>query len=90
MKINPTSFAFAGAITAAILWTVCALLVWMMPGSMMNTTGSMVHMDMNSSGWVLTPMGFIWGLVVWSIFTGVFAWLLAFIYNRLTGSTNSQ
>ncbi|HMQ04361.1 MAG TPA: DUF5676 family membrane protein [Pyrinomonadaceae bacterium] len=90
MKINPTSFAFAGAITAAILWTVCSLLVWMMPGSMMNTTGSMVHMDMNSSGWELTPMGFIWGLVVWSIFTGVFAWLLAFIYNRLTGSTNSQ
>ena len=87
MKINSLNFALASAITAAIVWTVCSLLVWMMPGPMMNTTGSMVHMDMNRLGWMLSPMGFIWGLIVWSIFAGVFAWLLATVYNLLNRNT---
>lgn len=84
MKINSLNLALASAITAAVVWVICSLLVWMMPGAMMNMTGNMVHMDMSKSGFVLTPLGFIWGLIVWSISAGIFAWLLATIYNRLT------
>lgn len=84
MKINSLNFALASAITAALLWTVCSLLVWMMPGPMMNTTGQMVHMDMSKFGWMLSPLGFFWGLIVWSLFAGIFAYLLAAIYNMLT------
>lgn len=87
MKINSLNFALASAITAAMVWLGCSFLVWMMPGAMMNTTGSMVHMDMNRIGWMLSPMGFVWGLMVWSIFAGVFAWLLATVYNLLNRST---
>jgi len=76
MKINSLNFALASAITTAIVWVICSLLVWMMPGSMMNTTGNMVHMDMSKSGWMLSPLGFFWGLIVWSLFAGIFAWLL--------------
>lgn len=83
MKINSLNFALASAITAAIVWIVCSLLVWMMPGAMMNTTGNMVHMDMSKFGWVLSPIGVFWGLIVWSLFAGIFAWLLATIYNFL-------
>jgi cell division protein FtsX len=89
MKINAFNFAAASATTAAILWLVCSLLVWTMPGAMMTTTGHMVHMDMSRFGWMLSPMGFIWGLVVWSVFAGVFAWLLAAIYNLLNGKTQA-
>jgi cell division protein FtsX len=88
MRINTINFALAGAITTAILWTICSLLVWIMPGPMMNTTGSMVHMDMKGFGWMLSPMGFFWGLIGWSLFAGIFAWLLAAIYNLLNGKTN--
>ncbi len=84
MKINSLNFALASAITAAVVWVICSLLVWMMPGAMMNLTGNMVHMDMSKSGFVLSPLGFLWGLVVWALFAGIFAWLLATIYNRLT------
>lgn len=84
MNINSLNFALAGAAAAAILWIVCSLLVWTMPGVMMEMTGSMIHMEMKGFGWMLSPMGVFWGLIVWSIFAGIFAWLLAFIYNRLT------
>lgn len=84
MKINPLNFALASTITTALLWTVCSLMVWMMPGAMMNTTGQMVHIDMSKFGWMLSLVGFFWGLIAWSIFAGIFAWLLAAIYNVLT------
>lgn len=86
MKINSLNFALASAITAAILWILCSLLVWIMPGPMMNTTGNMVHMDMSKFGWVLSPLGVFWGLIIWSLFVGIFAWLLATIYNLLNGN----
>ena len=50
----------------------------------MNMTGNMVHMDISKFGWMLSPMGILWGLIVWSLFAGIFAWLLATIYNLLT------
>lgn len=84
MKINPLNFALASAITTAVVWIICSLLVWTMPGAMMNTTGYLVHMDMSKFGWMLSPIGVLWGLVVWSLFAGIFAWLLATIYNLLT------
>ncbi|MEO8574338.1 MAG: DUF5676 family membrane protein [Pyrinomonadaceae bacterium] len=86
MKINASRFAFAGAITTAIVWVFCSLFVWTMPGPMMEVTGSMVHMDMSKFGWILSPMGFFLGLIVWSLFAGIFAWLLATIYNLVTKS----
>ncbi|CAN5272380.1 hypothetical protein BH10ACI1_BH10ACI1_23450 [soil metagenome] len=84
MKINSLNLALSSAITTAVAWVICSFMVWMMPGSMMNTTGNMVHMDLSKSGWMLSPLGFIWGLIVWSIIAGIFGWLLATIYNLLT------
>ena len=86
MKINALNLGFASAITTAIAWVICYLFVWMMPGPMMGMTGQMMHMDMGQIGWMLSPMGFIWGLVAWSIFAGIFAWLIATIYNLFTKS----
>ena len=83
MKINPLNFAPAGAITAAVVWIICSLLVWMMPGAMMNLTTNLFHMEMGKSGFVLSPLGVLWGLVGWSLFAGIFAWILATIYNLL-------
>ena len=84
MKINPLNFALASAITAAVVWIICSLLVWLMPGAMMNATGNMVHIEMGKSGFMLSPLGIIWGLVAWSLFAGIFAWILATVYNLLT------
>ena len=59
MKINSLNLALASAVTAAIVWAICSLLVWTMPGAMMNVTGNMVHMEMGKSGWILSPLGFL-------------------------------
>lgn len=84
MKINALNFALASAITAAIVWFISSLFMWMMPGMMMNTTGHMMNMNMNRAGWMFSPVGFFWGLIAWSVFAGIFAWILATIYNLLT------
>lgn len=84
MKINSLKFGLASAITAAVVWIICSLLVWTMPGAAMNMTTNLFHMEMGKSGFVLSPIGVIWGLIGWSLFAGIFAWILAAIYNVLT------
>ena len=84
MKINALNFAVGAAITAAVVWLVCSLFVWMVPGGMTSLTTNMMHMDITRTGWAISPAGVIWGLVGWSLFAGVFGWLLATIYNLLT------
>ena len=84
MKIDPLKFGVAGAITAAIVWIICSVFVWMMPGAMMNMATNLFHMEMGKSGFVLSAVGVLWGLVGWSLFAGIFAWILATIYNLLT------
>ena len=83
IKINALKFGLAGAITAAVVWIICSLLIWMMPGAMMNMTTNLFHMEMGKSGFVLSAVGVLWALVGWSLFGGIFAWLLATIYNLL-------
>ena len=84
MKIDPLKFGVAGAITAAIVWIICSVFVWMVPGGMTNITTNMMHMEMGRGGWTISPVGVVWGLVGWSLFAGIFAWILATIYNLLT------
>lgn len=84
MKINPVSFGVASAITAAILWVVCSLLVFLMPGQMMSMSGDMVHANLGGMNWAISLTGFIVGLISWAVFAGIFGWILAFIYNMLS------
>ena len=84
MKIHALNFAFGAAITAASVWLICSLFVWMAPGGMASLTTNMMHMDMTRTGWTISLVGVIWGLVGWSLFAGISAWILATIYNLVT------
>ncbi len=84
MKINSVSFGAASAITMAILWVLCSFMVFVMPGSMMNITGTMVHANLSETTWTLTFGGFLTGLICWVLIAGIFGWALSFIYNLLT------
>ncbi|EAQ99546.1 hypothetical protein KT71_17791 [Congregibacter litoralis KT71] len=44
MTLNAFKFGIASAITAAILWLACSLLVMLMPAMMLSMSGEMVHM----------------------------------------------
>lgn len=86
MTLNAFKFGMASAITAAILWLACSLLVMLIPSMMLSMSGEMVHMQLNDMGWHLTLMGVVIGLVAWFVAVGISGWLLATIYNRLQSS----
>lgn len=83
MKLDATKFGLAVAIITAIAWTICSLLVAVLPGPMMGVTGHMMHSDMAGYHWVMTWTGFVVGLIVWSVIDGVIAWAVAAVYNKL-------
>lgn len=83
MKLSAKALSMASAITVATFWLICSFLVAISPGSMMQMTGQMVHMDVAEASWSLNWGGFFFGLIVWTALAAIFGWLIAFIYNRL-------
>ncbi len=81
MKINPNFFGLASAIATSILWVLCSAIVYLIPRPMIDMSGHMVHANLSGMNWNLTFFGFLVGLIVWSLFAGLFAWILAHIYN---------
>ena len=83
MNIDTGKFAVAAGISAALLWIVCSVFVWVAPGMMMSMTGYMLHADLSETHWQLTLNGVLAGLIIGSAFAGLTGYLLAGIYNRL-------
>lgn len=85
MKINALKFGLATAIIFAAAWVICSLFVFSMPAGMMQMSGHMVHADLGQMSWRLNWIGFIYGLVAWSVIAGTIAWAIAALYNRMVG-----
>jgi hypothetical protein len=84
MKIDAAKFGLACAITFAVLWVVCSLLVMVMPNGMMQMSGHMIHGDVSGfMSWNMNMHGVLMGLIGWSISAGISGWLIAVIYNKL-------
>lgn len=85
MKIDAVKFGVATAIVIAVFFVICSLLVFSMPVGMMQMSGHMVHGNFGQMSWVLNWGGFIYGLIAWSILSGIVAGAIAAVYNRLLG-----
>jgi hypothetical protein len=83
MKLHSVNFGLAAALTAAVIWIFCSLIVLSAPQLTMMLSGSMVHMDTSHMMWSMSFMGFLYGLFIWSLTLGFTAWLFAALYNRL-------
>ncbi len=83
MKHDANKMFVAVAVTFAVIWIICAVLVWAVPTVMTALTGHMVHLDLKELVWSMTAAGFFIGLVSWSLLSGVIAWVIVLIYNRL-------
>jgi hypothetical protein len=84
MKLNANALALASAAAVALVWVVCSLIVILIPGIAMNMSGYMMHSDFGNMQWTMNLTGFVGGLVIWSVFSGVLAWFIATIYNKLS------
>ncbi len=83
MNINANKFALSSAITFALLWVLCSLVVIALPHQSMGIMGAMVHGEMGDWQWHMQVGGLVVGLVAWSLSAGVTAWLIATVYNKL-------
>lgn len=83
MKLDAIKFGLAAAYAESIIWLFCSILVVMLPGMSMNMGGYMMHADFSGMGWHMGLGGFVYGLILWSLTAGIFAWLMATIYNAL-------
>jgi len=83
MKLNAEKFGLAAAYTVTIIWVICSVLVVLLPGMSMSMGGYMMHADFSGMAWQMGITGFVAGLVLWAVTAGVFAWLLASIYNKM-------
>ena len=83
MKLDSLKIGYATAIAFASVWLICSVLVWTMPSMMLGMSGHMVHADLSGMGWQMSPIGFLVGLLSWSIVAGGIASLIALVYNKL-------
>lgn len=85
MKLDAAKFGLSCAISAALLWIICAIFVMLMPAGMMEMSGDMLHMDLSGMDmkWDMGLHGLLTGLIAWVIGAGFSGWLVAAIYNKL-------
>jgi hypothetical protein len=83
MKPDVLKIGYAVAITFALVWLICSVLVWGLPSMMSEMSGHMVHSDLSEVVWHMSPAGFVVGLVSWSVIAGGIAALVTFTYNKL-------
>lgn len=83
MKLNSAKFGLATAIVFAVVWVVCSLFVYSMPGGMMQMSGYMVHGEFSRMTWRLHGTGFVFGLIAWPLLAGIIAWAIAATNNFL-------
>ena len=83
MKLEASRLGLAVGVGSSILWTLCSILVAVAPEPSLAMTRSLFHVASGGPVWGVTWGGFIVGLAVWGVGSGLFAWLCAGLYNRM-------
>lgn len=84
MKFKTTAFANSFAITGAILFIVCRLVVNLFPELMLLVAQSWLHGLQVSGFWNLTVSVFLLGLISFTATAWITGYLMAMVYNRLS------
>ena len=85
MSLDPRAFGLAAGLTAAALFTLCALAVAVAPGATAAYFTYLLHLDLTGLVRPLTWGSYFAGLLCWSVGTGLVFAAAAGIYNRLLG-----
>lgn len=83
MRLDTRAFAIAAGLTAAVLFTICALAVAIAPAPTTAFFGYLVHADFSGLQRTLTFGSFVGGLIGWTLGAAVTFWLAGRIYNGL-------
>jgi hypothetical protein len=83
MRLNTKAFASAASITAALVFTGCAVLVALSPQFATGLLSDAIHVDLSGLTRTLTWTTYFEGLVFWMITAGVVFGVAAQLYNAL-------
>lgn len=83
MSVDPRAFGLAAGATAAALFSICALVVGLVPGAAVGFFGYILHLDLTALARPVTVANFVGGLFAWTIGVGIVFGLGGVFYNRL-------
>ena len=83
MQLNMKAFALAASIMAALSFTICAILVAIVPQLATAVLSDVVHLDLSGLSRSLTWSNYIVGLLFWTVLTGVVFGSVVQMYNAL-------
>lgn len=82
--MNTNKVTKTAMIWISILYTVCVILVLIIPAMMQSASSAIFHgMSSDVLSVSITIGSFIYGLIVWNIITVASVWLFGTIYNKV-------
>ena len=87
MKLNCKAVAIAEAIVGAALFILCRVAFLVAPQTTLAVLKYVTHNDWSSMAMPVTLGGFVWGVIVFTVFMAVIGALWASIYNRFAQQT---
>ncbi len=85
MKVDSMKLANAFALATAVLWTLCALIVWILPVFTLQASVWMMH-GMDLPAWNLTFSNFLLGGISWVVVAWVTGWILGWSWQQVGGN----
>lgn len=89
MKLNVKAVVIAEAIVGAALFILCRLAFVVAPDATLAALKYLTHIDWSSVTMPLSLGGFVFGLVVFTIFMAVVGGIWAWIYNRIARESSA-
>lgn len=83
-RLSMRSLFIATAIITGLAYLVCVLFLTVAPDATMAFFSYVLHANLNGIARNLTWGSFIVGLLVWSVGTGLYAALIARLYNKFS------
>lgn len=85
MKIDKIRLANSFALSMAVLWILCSIVVWLLPELTLQITTWWMHgMNLSNMGdWNLTLSNFFWGGIMTVISSWVTGWVLGWSWETL-------
>ena len=83
MKLSSIKFGLAAACAVGMTWILCSIMVLLLPSTSLNLGGYMIHVDLSNISWQMGYVGFLLGLILWTLMAGIIASLTAIIYNEI-------
>jgi 2TM family of unknown function (DUF5676) len=81
--LRSRSIFIATAVMSALAYLICVVFIALAPRATMTFFGYILHADLSSIARSVSVGGFFIGLLAWSLGTGLYAALIARLYNRL-------